>query len=79
MREWFTTRSRKNGGLSHEKRIVLHAASTLMASGAAGAATTPIPLWFEIGSFVVLIAVLLFDLLYVVKRPHIPSMKEAAL
>ncbi|RII41744.1 TerC family protein [Galactobacter valiniphilus] len=41
--------------------------------------TTPIPLWFEIGSFVVLIAVLLFDLLYVVKRPHIPSMKEASL
>jgi tellurite resistance protein TerC len=53
-----------------------------MAAGeAAGHAsqTTPIPLWFEIGSFVVLIAVLLFDLLYVFKRPHIPSMKEAGL
>lgn len=38
-----------------------------------------IPAWFETGAFVVLIAVLIFDLLYVIKRPHIPSMKEAAL
>lgn len=42
-------------------------------------AASAIPQWFEIGSFVVLIAVLIFDLLYVIKRPHIPSMKEAAL
>ncbi|WP_336713409.1 TerC family protein [Arthrobacter sp. USHLN218] len=34
---------------------------------------------FEITSFVVLGAILLFDLLYVVKRPHEPSMKEAGL
>ncbi len=34
---------------------------------------------FEIISFVVLGIILLFDLLYVVKRPHEPSMKEAGL
>jgi tellurite resistance protein TerC len=38
-----------------------------------------LPLWFEVGTFVVLGLVLLFDLLYVVKRPHEPSMKEAGL
>ncbi|QPZ39778.1 TerC family protein [Paramicrobacterium chengjingii] len=38
-----------------------------------------LPLAFEIGSYVVLVLVLLFDLLLVVKRPHIPSMKESAL
>jgi tellurite resistance protein TerC len=38
-----------------------------------------LPLPFEIGSYVVLLLVLAFDLLYVVKRPHIPSMKEATL
>nr|WP_209067690.1 TerC family protein [Arthrobacter pigmenti] len=37
------------------------------------------PLAFEIGTFVVLGLVLLFDLLLVVKRPHEPSMKEAGL
>lgn len=36
-------------------------------------------LQFEIISFAVLGAILLFDLLYVVKRPHEPSMKEAGL
>jgi tellurite resistance protein TerC len=34
---------------------------------------------FQIATFVILGAVLLFDLLYVVKRPHEPSMKEAGL
>ncbi|WP_417219204.1 TerC family protein [Arthrobacter sp.] len=34
---------------------------------------------FEVISFVVLGLILLFDLLYVVKRPHEPSMKEAGL
>jgi tellurite resistance protein TerC len=34
---------------------------------------------FEVISFVALGAILLFDLLYVVKRPHEPSMKEAGL
>lgn len=36
-----------------------------------------LPLWFEIGSLVVLSLVLLFDLLLVIKRPHVPSMREA--
>ena len=38
-----------------------------------------LPLWFEIGSFVVLGLILAIDLLLVVKRPHEPSMKEAGL
>ena len=38
-----------------------------------------LPVWFEVGSFVVLGVVLLLDLLYVVKRPHEPSMREASL
>lgn len=51
---------------------------TLAAGGSVPTAPA-IPPLFEIGSFVVLIAVLIFDLVYVFKRPHIPSMKEAAL
>ncbi|WP_104179585.1 TerC family protein [Arthrobacter sp. B0490] len=38
-----------------------------------------LPMAFEIGTFVVLGIILLFDLLLVVKRPHEPSMKEAGL
>ncbi|WP_026531797.1 TerC family protein [Arthrobacter sp. H41] len=38
-----------------------------------------LPLAFEVGTFVVLGIILLFDLLLVVKRPHEPSMKEAGL
>ena len=38
-----------------------------------------LPLAFQIGTFVVLGLVLLFDLLLVVKRPHEPSMKDAGL
>ncbi|PLC12919.1 tellurium resistance protein TerC [Kocuria flava] len=38
---------------------------------------TQLPAWFEIGSFVVLGCILLFDLVLVAKRPHEPSMKEA--
>ncbi|CAM5289239.1 TerC family protein [Leifsonia shinshuensis] len=38
-----------------------------------------LPLWFEVGSFVVLLLILAFDLLIVFKRPHIPSPKESAL
>jgi tellurite resistance protein TerC len=38
-----------------------------------------LPLWFEVGSLVVLVLILIADLLLVVKRPHIPSMKEATL
>nr|WP_196837272.1 TerC family protein [Zhihengliuella flava] len=36
-------------------------------------------LGFQIGSLTILGLILLFDLLYVVKRPHEPSMKEAGL
>lgn len=38
-----------------------------------------LPVWFEVGSFVVLGLILLFDLLYVVRRPHEPSIREASL
>jgi tellurite resistance protein TerC len=38
-----------------------------------------LPLWFEIGSLVILTAVLVADLLIVFKRPHVPSIKEASL
>ncbi|GIT79375.1 tellurium resistance protein TerC [Leifsonia sp. LS1] len=38
-----------------------------------------LPLWFEVGSIVVLLLVLAFDLLIVFKRPHIPSPKESSL
>ncbi|GAB3569517.1 TerC family protein [Spelaeicoccus albus] len=40
---------------------------------------TALPLWFEIGSLVVLLLILAGDLLLVVKRPHIPSMRESSL
>jgi tellurite resistance protein TerC len=38
-----------------------------------------LPVAFEVGTFIVLGIVLLFDLLLVLKRPHEPSMKEAGL
>lgn len=41
--------------------------------------TTQLPLWFEIGSMVILVAILIIDLLLIVKRPHVPSMREASL
>ncbi|WP_106537264.1 TerC/Alx family metal homeostasis membrane protein [Haloactinopolyspora alba] len=37
-----------------------------------------LPVWFEIGTFVVLTLLLAVDLLLVTRRPHAPSMKEAA-
>ncbi len=43
------------------------------------AGQTALPLLFEVTSFVVLTLVLLVDLLLVVKRPHVPSMREASL
>ena len=36
-----------------------------------------LPVWFEIGSMVVLTLVLLADVLLIFKRPHIPSAKES--
>jgi tellurite resistance protein TerC len=41
--------------------------------------TTELPLWFEIGSLVVITVVLLADLAYAVIRPHHPSARESAL
>ena len=38
-----------------------------------------IPVWFEIGSMVILVVILIADLLLILKRPHIPSTKESAL
>ncbi len=38
-----------------------------------------IPVWFEIGALIVLTLILIADLLIILKRPHIPSMKEATL
>ncbi len=38
-----------------------------------------IPVWFEIGSLIVLVIVLIADLLLILARPHIPSMREASL
>lgn len=38
-----------------------------------------LPLWFEIGSLVVLTLILLADLLIILKRPHIPSTRESTL
>lgn len=38
-----------------------------------------LPLWFEIGSLVVLTLILVADLLLILKRPHIPSTKESTL
>ncbi len=38
-----------------------------------------LPVWFEIGSLVVLLLILIADLLMIVKRPHIPSTKESTL
>jgi Integral membrane protein TerC family. len=41
--------------------------------------TLSIPLWFEVGSLVVLSLVLILDLLRVMWKPHVPSTKESAL
>ena len=41
--------------------------------------STVLPLWFEITSMIVLVLILVADLLLVIKRPHVPSMKEASL
>lgn len=38
-----------------------------------------LPAWFEIASMVVLLTILLIDLLFIIKRPHVPTMREASL
>ncbi|KQO08750.1 tellurium resistance protein TerC [Agreia sp. Leaf244] len=42
-------------------------------------ATLNLPVWFEVGSLVILTLILVVDLLLVLKRPHIPSAKESTL
>ena len=41
--------------------------------------STALPLWFEAGSMIALVAILILDLLLIIKRPHVPSMREASL
>ena len=41
--------------------------------------TFALPVWFEIGSLVVLVAILLADLVLAYRRPHVPSTRESAL
>src|SRR6476659_1853108 len=41
--------------------------------------TYEIPVWFQVTALVVLTVILIADLLIILKRPHIPSMKEATL
>lgn len=38
-----------------------------------------IPVWFEIGTYVVLALILAFDIILAFKRPHIPTTRESAL
>ncbi|MBC9944087.1 TerC/Alx family metal homeostasis membrane protein [Leucobacter sp. cx-328] len=38
-----------------------------------------LPFWFEAGSMIVLVTILIVDLLMIIKRPHVPSMREASL
>ena len=38
-----------------------------------------LPLWFEITAYAVMGAILLFDLVMVIRKPHVPSTRESAL
>jgi tellurite resistance protein TerC len=38
-----------------------------------------LPVWFEVGSLIVLTLILVADLLLVIKRPHVPSFRESTL
>ena len=38
-----------------------------------------IPVWFEVVSLSVLLGILIIDLLIILKRPHVPSMRESAI
>ena len=40
---------------------------------------TALPAWFEIASYVVLLAILAFDLILAYRRPHVPTTRESAL
>ncbi|WP_336659634.1 TerC/Alx family metal homeostasis membrane protein [Leucobacter sp. USHLN153] len=41
--------------------------------------TSVLPLAFEIGSMIALVAILVIDLALIIHRPHVPSMREASL
>ncbi len=41
--------------------------------------TKALPLWFETGTLIVLTVILLVDLALIIKRPHVPKMREASL
>jgi tellurite resistance protein TerC len=41
--------------------------------------TLALPVWFEIGTYIVLVLILGFDLFLAFKRPHVPSNRESAL
>ncbi|MBN9606223.1 MAG: TerC family protein [Actinomycetales bacterium] len=47
--------------------------------GTPAAIATALPLWFEIGAFIVLLLILAFDVILAYRRPHIPSTRESAL
>ncbi len=54
--------------------------STLAAGGSTAASSgAVIPPWFMITSGIIIVAILIFDVLLVFKRPHVPSMREATL
>ncbi|MCI2959071.1 TerC/Alx family metal homeostasis membrane protein [Agromyces atrinae] len=38
-----------------------------------------LPIWFEVGSLVVITLILVGDLLLVIRRPHVPSLRESSL
>src|SRR5699024_8742187 len=53
--------------------------SSTLAAGGRAASESPIPLRFMISSSIAVVAILLFDLLLVGRRPHVPSMREAGI
>ena len=62
--------------------VLANSLAVLAAGGGedtAQAGAFAIPLWFEIGSLVVLSLILIADLLLIIKRPHVPSAKESTL
>ncbi|MBF0673562.1 MAG: TerC family protein [Salinibacterium sp.] len=40
---------------------------------------SPLPVWFQVASLIVLTAIIIFDVVLAYKRPHIPSVKESSL
>ena len=41
--------------------------------------SSALPLWFEISSMTILVVILVVDLLLIIRRPHVPTMREASL